>query len=81
MFKVNKRFLKCVGELEGVAALTSNLEPENREELLRLCSGKADDLILFAVGHHAMVNKTLDRLRLYVAHEMQLINYVSLEAI
>ncbi|THU70082.1 hypothetical protein C4D60_Mb08t21310 [Musa balbisiana] len=62
-------------ELEGVAALTSNLEPENREELLRLCSGKADDLILFAVGHHAMVNKTLDRLRLYVAHEMQLINY------
>ncbi|CAD5164937.1 unnamed protein product [Musa acuminata subsp. malaccensis] len=63
--------------LEGVAALTSNLEPENREELLRLCSGKADDLILFAVGHHAMVNKTLDRLRLYVAHEMQLINYTS----
>ncbi|CAL9777273.1 unnamed protein product [Musa acuminata subsp. burmannicoides] len=65
------------GELEGVAALTSNLEPENKEELLRLCSGKADDLILFAVGHDAMVNKTLDRLRLYVAHEMQLINYTS----
>ncbi|URE22365.1 GAD domain [Musa troglodytarum] len=63
------------GELEGVAALTSNLEPENREELLKLCSGKADDLILFAVGHHAMVNKTLDQLRLYVAHEMRLINY------
>ncbi|WJX34317.1 hypothetical protein P8452_22442 [Trifolium repens] len=32
-------------------------------------------MILFAVGHHASVNKTLDRLRVYVAHELGLIDH------
>ncbi|WOL06914.1 aspartate--tRNA ligase, chloroplastic/mitochondrial [Canna indica] len=65
------------GELEGIAALTSSLEPEARAELLRVCSANTGDLILFAVGHHTMVNKTLDRLRLFIAHEMGLINHKS----
>ncbi|XP_074566445.1 aspartate--tRNA ligase, chloroplastic/mitochondrial [Curcuma longa] len=72
-------FLKVLdnGELEGISALTSSLERENRLKLLRLCSAKTGDLILFALGHHTIVNKILDRLRLYVAHEMGLINQAS----
>ncbi|PHT38509.1 hypothetical protein CQW23_22082 [Capsicum baccatum] len=33
-----------------------------------------DDLILFVVGHHAEVNKTLDHLRTYIAHKLGLID-------
>nr|XP_010920691.1 aspartate--tRNA ligase, chloroplastic/mitochondrial isoform X2 [Elaeis guineensis] len=69
-------FLKVLdnGELEGIPALTSSLELEDRAQLLKRCSAKAGDLILFAVGHHTMVNKTLNRLRLFAAHEMGLID-------
>ncbi|PHT55257.1 Aspartate--tRNA(Asp/Asn) ligase [Capsicum baccatum] len=45
-----------------------------KEKLLNQFSAVPDDLILFAVGHHAEVNKTLDRLRIYVAHELGLID-------
>ncbi|KAL0376038.1 UNVERIFIED_CONTAM: Aspartate--tRNA ligase, chloroplastic/mitochondrial [Sesamum calycinum] len=37
-------------------------------------SADSGDLILFAVGNHASVNKILDRLRLHVAHELGLID-------
>ncbi|PKA65699.1 Lysine--tRNA ligase [Apostasia shenzhenica] len=69
-------FLKVLdnGECDGIPALVSSLEPINREQLLRLLSAKAGDLILFAVGHQAAVNKTLDRLRLFAANEMGLID-------
>ncbi|XP_010920690.1 aspartate--tRNA ligase, chloroplastic/mitochondrial isoform X2 [Elaeis guineensis] len=72
-------FLKVLdnGELEGIPALTSSLELEDRAQLLKRCSAKAGDLILFAVGHHTMVNKTLNRLRLFAAHEMGLIDCFS----
>ncbi|GAV68473.1 tRNA-synt_2 domain-containing protein/GAD domain-containing protein [Cephalotus follicularis] len=73
-------FLKVLddGEVEGIPALASNLNPTNMEELLRRCSAGPGDLILFAVGHHASVNKTLDRLRVFVAHELGLVDNVSL---
>ncbi|XP_008794885.1 aspartate--tRNA ligase, chloroplastic/mitochondrial [Phoenix dactylifera] len=72
-------FLKVLdnGELEGIPALTSSLEPEDRAQLLKRCSAEAGDLILFAVGHHTMVNKTLDRLRLFAGHGMGLIDCFS----
>lgn len=56
----------------------SSLDPTNKEQLLRLCSAGPGDLILFAVGHHVAVNKTLDRLRLHVANELRLIDHVCL---
>ena len=71
-------FLNCAGELEGIPALVSSLGPGERDQLLSLCSAKAGDLILFAVGDHAAVNKTLDRLRLFAAHQMGLIDNVSI---
>ncbi|KAL5988339.1 hypothetical protein ACLOJK_036103 [Asimina triloba] len=69
-------FLKVLdnGEIEGVPALVSSL-PSNREQLLRLCSAKSGDLILFAVGQQASVNKTLDRLRLFSAHELGMVDH------
>jgi len=63
--------------MEGISALVSSMDPTIRENLLRRCSAGPSDLILFAVGHHASVNKTLDRLRVYVAHDLGLIDHVS----
>ncbi|KOM30050.1 hypothetical protein LR48_Vigan847s000300 [Vigna angularis] len=70
-------FLKVLddGNLEGISALVSSMDPTTRENLLRRCSAGPSDLILFAVGHHASVNKTLDRLRVYVAHDLGLIDH------
>ncbi|ESW32393.1 hypothetical protein PHAVU_002G318600 [Phaseolus vulgaris] len=70
-------FLKVLddGNMEGISALVSSMDPTIRENLLRRCSAGPSDLILFAVGHHASVNKTLDRLRVYVAHDLGLIDH------
>ncbi|KAJ6842773.1 aspartate--tRNA ligase, chloroplastic/mitochondrial isoform X1 [Iris pallida] len=69
-------FLKVLdnGDLDGVPALASCLRPETKKQLLRLCSAKGGDLLLFAVGHHTTVNQILDRLRLFVAHQMGIID-------
>ncbi|KAL7185124.1 hypothetical protein ACSBR2_027122 [Camellia fascicularis] len=69
-------FLKALndGAIEGIPALVSSLDPKKTEQLLTRCSAGSGDLILFAVGHHVSVNKTLDRLRVYVAHELGLID-------
>lgn len=66
-----------LGDIEGISALVSSMDPATKDDLLRRCSAGPNDLILFAVGHHAFVNKTLDRLRVYVAHELGLIEHVS----
>ncbi|XP_042509529.1 aspartate--tRNA ligase, chloroplastic/mitochondrial-like isoform X1 [Macadamia integrifolia] len=69
-------FLKVLdnGEIEGVPALASSLDPINKELLLRQCSARAGDLILFSVGPHTSVNKTLDRLRVFIAQDLGLID-------
>ncbi|XP_020273207.1 aspartate--tRNA ligase, chloroplastic/mitochondrial isoform X3 [Asparagus officinalis] len=69
-------FLKVLdnGDLEGIPSLVSSLGSDERERLLSLFHAEAGDLILFAVGHHSAVNKTLDRLRLFAAHQMGLID-------
>ncbi|KNA21330.1 hypothetical protein SOVF_044290 [Spinacia oleracea] len=70
-------FLKVTndGELEGIPALASSLNKQNKEKLLSLCSAQSGDLILFAVGMEKSVNKTLDRLRLHVAHELGMVDH------
>ncbi|KAL6219088.1 hypothetical protein ACLB2K_012294 [Fragaria x ananassa] len=69
-------FLKVLddGGIEGIPALTSSLDQTKIEQFLSRCSAKPGDLILFAVGHQTSVNKTLDRLRVFVAHELDLID-------
>ncbi|CAN0880163.1 Aspartate--tRNA ligase, chloroplastic/mitochondrial [Linum grandiflorum] len=70
-------FLKVLdnADLEGVSALVSSLDQSRKEQLLRQCSAGPGDLILFAVGHHASVNRTLDRLRLFIANQLDLIDH------
>lgn len=67
-----------LGVVEGIPALVSGLGVKNTELLLKIFSAKSGDLILFAVGHHASVNKTLDRLRTFTANDLDLVNHVSL---
>lgn len=62
------------GNLEGISALVSSLGKAEQDMLLRNLSASTGDLILFAVGNNASVNKVLDRLRLYVAQELGLID-------
>ncbi|XP_071931002.1 aspartate--tRNA ligase, chloroplastic/mitochondrial-like isoform X2 [Coffea arabica] len=69
-------FLKVLedGAIEGISPLVSCLDPTKKDKLLKHLSAGSGDLILFAVGQPASVNKTLDRLRLYVAHDLGLID-------
>ncbi|CAN6554716.1 unnamed protein product [Malus baccata var. baccata] len=69
-------FLKVLndGGMEGIPALVSSLDPTKTQQFLSRCSARPGDLILFAVGHHTSVNKTLDRLRLFMAHELGLVD-------
>ncbi|KAI3448199.1 hypothetical protein Pfo_004864 [Paulownia fortunei] len=62
------------GALEGIPVLVSSLDTTEQDLLLKKLSASSGDLILFAVGNHASVNKILDRLRLHVAQELGLID-------
>ncbi|XP_051133363.1 aspartate--tRNA ligase, chloroplastic/mitochondrial [Andrographis paniculata] len=62
------------GSLEGIPALASSLDAADQDHLKKQLSASSGDLILFAVGNHASVSKTLDRLRQYVAHDLGLID-------
>ncbi|CAH8384593.1 unnamed protein product [Eruca vesicaria subsp. sativa] len=70
-------FLKVLdnGDIEGIAALVSSLNSEDKTNFVRQCGAKPGDLILFGVGPATSVNKTLDRLRLFIAHDMDLIDH------
>lgn len=62
------------GSIEGIAALVASLDSVKKEQLMSQCCAKSGDLILFALGPYSSVNKTLDRLRGYLAHELGLID-------
>ncbi|KAJ4782411.1 Aspartate--tRNA(Asp/Asn) ligase [Rhynchospora pubera] len=70
-------FLKVLDkdELEGIPALISSLTPDQKGRLIKTVNAKSGDLILFAIGNPANVNKTLDRLRLFIANDLGLINH------
>ncbi|KAF3787793.1 Aspartate--tRNA ligase [Nymphaea thermarum] len=70
-------FLKILddGNFEGIPALVSSLESTSGGQLLKLCSAKPGDLILFALGDHASVNRTLDRLRVFIAHQLGMVDH------
>ncbi|KAL9270639.1 Aspartate--tRNA ligase, chloroplastic/mitochondrial-like protein [Drosera capensis] len=62
------------GGLEGPPALVSSLGPAQKENLLSRCSAAAGDLILFAAGDLKAVNRTLDQLRVWLAHQLGLVD-------
>ncbi|CAL4947637.1 unnamed protein product [Urochloa decumbens] len=69
-------FLKVMenGDLEGIGPLVSSLNPQKKEQLLELLGAKPGDLILFALGEQSSANRILGRLRLFIAHRLEVID-------
>ncbi len=61
------------GEIDTIGAIKDNLTPEQKQEILTRTDAKPGHLLLFGAGDIATVNKTLDRLRQFMAKEFQLI--------
>jgi aspartyl-tRNA synthetase len=62
------------GEIDTIGAIKDNLTEEQKAELLRRTGAEPGHLLLFGAGDTATVNKTLDRLRQFMARELDLIN-------
>ncbi len=61
------------GEIDSIGAIKDNLSISQKTNLLKAADAQAGDLILFGAGETAIVNKTLDRVRQYLAKELDLI--------
>ena len=61
-------------EIDTIGAIKDNLSEEQKTELLSRTEAKPGHLLLFGAGDTATVNKSLDRLRLFIAQEMGLID-------
>ena len=62
------------GEIDTIGAIKDNLSEEQKQEILRLTGAQPGHLLLFGAGDAATVNKTLDRLRQFIAREFGLID-------
>jgi aspartyl-tRNA synthetase len=62
------------GEIDTIGAIKDNLTEDQKTELLTRTNAKPGDLLLFAAADVSTVNKTLDRVRQFVAKEMNLID-------
>ncbi len=62
------------GDIDTIGAIKDNLTDAQKTELLERTNAKPGDLLLFAAADTNTVNKTLDRVRQFVAKEMNLID-------
>lgn len=62
------------GEIDTIGAIKDNLTEEQKQEILTRTGAKPGHLLLFGAGDAPTVNKTLDRLRQFVAREFNLID-------
>jgi aspartyl-tRNA synthetase len=62
------------GDIDTIGAIKDNLTEAQKTELLERTNSKPGDLLLFAAADVITVNKTLDRVRQFVAKEMNLID-------
>lgn len=60
--------------IDTIGAIKDNLTDEQKAELLRRTGAKPGHLLLFAADDRNIVNKTLDRLRLLIGKELDLID-------
>jgi aspartyl-tRNA synthetase len=67
------RLNESTGELEGAKPVLEGLSDEAKAALLKEMEAQPGDLLLFAAGAPATVNKALDRVRQFLAKELQLI--------
>jgi len=61
------------GEIDTIGAIKDNLTDEQKQEILQRTNALPGHLLLFAAADSDTVNKTLDRLRQFVAKEFKLI--------
>ncbi|HEY9772106.1 MAG TPA: aspartate--tRNA ligase [Coleofasciculaceae cyanobacterium] len=62
--------VRANNEIDTIGAIKDNLTQEQKQELLSRTGAKPGHLLLFGAGDTATVNKSLDRLRLFIAQEM-----------
>ncbi len=60
-------------EIDTIGAIKDNLSEEEKQKILKLTNAEPGDLLLFGAGNTQMVNKTLDRIRQFLARELNLI--------
>ncbi len=60
-------------EIDSIGAIKDNLSESQKTELLKKTKANEGDLILFGAGDTAIVNKTLDKVRQFLAKELNLI--------
>ncbi|MBE9212357.1 aspartate--tRNA ligase [Plectonema cf. radiosum LEGE 06105] len=61
------------GEIDTIGAIKDNLTDEQKQEILQRTNALPGHLLLFAAADADTVNKTLDRLRQFIAKEFKLI--------
>jgi aspartyl-tRNA synthetase len=61
------------GEIDTIGAIKDNLSAEQRAELLARTQARPGTLLLFGAGDTATINKALDRVRQFLARELQLV--------
>ena len=61
-------------EIDTIGAIKDNLNKSQKQELLKRTGAEPGHLLLFGAGDTATVNKSLDRLRMFIAQEMGLID-------
>ncbi|MEO1002190.1 MAG: aspartate--tRNA ligase [Cyanobacteria bacterium J06638_7] len=61
------------GEIDTIGAIRDNLSADTRAELLARSGAEPGTLLLFGAGDTATVNKALDRVRQYLARELELV--------
>jgi len=62
------------GDIDTIGAIKDNLSDEDKQELLSRTGATEGHLLLFGAGDAPTVNKTLDRIRQFVARELNLID-------
>jgi aspartyl-tRNA synthetase len=61
-------------EIDTIGAIKDNLSEEQKQQILSLTAAKPGHLLLFGAGDTAGVNKSLDRLRLFIGKQLGLID-------
>ncbi len=68
-------FIRVKGdELETIGAIKNNLNKDHIADILRITEAKDGDLILLGAGDKQIVNQSLDRVRQYIAKDLNLID-------
>lgn len=68
-------FIRVKGdELETIGAIKNNLNDVHIADILRITEAKDGDLILLGAGNKQIVNQSLDRVRQYIAKDLNLID-------